>query len=117
MSAPPGYVNMSCLAVIQRASQAIAEIDSERKKDDDCAIDRWLRWRRWFSFLPWWKNLTREKAYNALVESTVFFPSIYGWGVYGEAQELLKAAKCCLPHDTMCVAVGSCILHERYNVS
>ena len=114
MEVPPGYICMDKTEVIRRCEVVINEINLRRKEEDERTILDYIKSKRYLSFLPGWKSMTREEAEENLKLSWSFFPSIDSWGTLGEAEDLLNAAYA-TNIDTMWVAAGTYILNKRFH--
>jgi len=107
------YISMNRDEVIRRCELVINEINAYRQEEDDQIISSYLARNKYWSFLPWWKPMTKEKAIKRL--SSMFFPSISGWENWGETQDLLDAAHA--SKGTVQVVAGSYILDPKFKIN
>lgn len=99
--------------VIRRCKIILDTISEYRKKEDEQEISDCLDRQRVWSFLPWWKPISREEAIIRLKKHWSIFPSMASWGTFGEAEELLDAANA-TQSDTMWVSAGAHILDPKF---
>lgn len=113
MNTPPGYIRMNRDEVLRRCELVIDQIKQDRAKNDKKMIANYIKRHEWWSFLPWWKPITRDQAKAGLMLGLSFFPSISSWGALDETEELLEAAHT-TKMENMWIAVGAYILRREF---